>query len=259
MRLNVKDLSFRYADRTILNNISFSAGKNDFLCVLGPNGVGKSTLFKCMLGLLKGYSGDIFLGNENIKSISRREMAKKIAYIPQSNFPTFNFSVLNTVLMGTTAQLGVASSPKIEQENLVMDTLEKLGIKHLADRGYGEISGGERQLVLIARAMVQSAKVIVMDEPTANLDYGNQIKVMRYVKQLSDDGYTIILSTHNPEHAFLYANKIMVVYKGEVIKFGSPESELDKNTLEKIYGVGIDLYNINSYKKDIKVCIPANI
>lgn len=259
MSIEVRNLSFQYGNRKVLNNLSFSADEGDLLCVIGPNGVGKSTLFKCILGLLKGYSGEILLSGNNIHKISRKLMAREIAYIPQSTFPTFNFTVLNTVLMGTTSQLGVVSSPKIEQEILAIETLEKLGISYLADRGYAEISGGERQLVLIARAMVQQAKVLIMDEPTANLDYGNQVRVMEHVKNLSKEGYTIILSTHNPEHVLFYGSKVMVIYNGEIISLGEPKLKLSQELLEKVYRVKVNLHDINSKNGSVRICIPDNV
>lgn len=254
--ISIKSLNFKYKDRPILKNISFEAQSGDLICVLGPNGVGKSTLFKCILGLLKGYEGEVLINNNNIKNLSRKLIANEIAYIPQSHFPTFNFSVFNVVLMGTTSHFSVTSSPSKKEEDLVNETLEKLGISHLKNRGYGEISGGERQLVLIARALTQKAKVLIMDEPTANLDYGNQVKVMKKVKELSDEGYTIILSTHNPEHAFLYANKVMVIYGGEITNFGVPKDILTEDLLEKIYNVKVSLYDISNNDNMLRICVP---
>ncbi|KMT21794.1 ABC transporter ATP-binding protein [Clostridium cylindrosporum] len=257
MSIEVSGLNFKYKSRIILKDISFKAEKGDLLCVLGPNGVGKSTLFKCILGLLKNYQGEIIIDKKNLRKISRKEMAKQVAYIPQSHYPTFNFTVLNTVLMGMTVHLGGVSSPKLEDEKVAIETLEKLGIDHLANRGYAEISGGERQLALIARAIVQRAKVLIMDEPTANLDYGNQIRVMEQIKSLTNRGYTIILSTHNPEHAFLYGNKVMVMLDGRIISFGSPREELSEDLLNTVYGVKVNLHDIYSNEKSVRVCVPS--
>lgn len=256
MSIKVNDLSFQYSNRKVLKNISFAANSGDLLCVLGPNGVGKSTLFKCILGLLHRYEGEILVEEKDIKKISKKQMAREIAYIPQSHFPTFNFTVINTVLMGMTAQLGMVSSPKLKDEEEVMSILEDLGIAHLAYRGYGEVSGGERQLVLIARAMAQKAKVLVMDEPTANLDYGNQVRVMEKVKDLARKGYTIILSTHNPDHALLYGNKVMVIFDGQVIKYGNPNSELSSELFEKIYGVKVHIKDVEVDRESVRLCVP---
>lgn len=256
MTIEVNELSFGYKERQILNKITFSAHSNNLLCVLGPNGVGKSTLFRCMLGLTKNYKGAILIDGVNIKKMRTVDLAKNIAYIPQSHHPTFNFSVLNTVLMGITVHLKGVSNPNAAHEMEALKALEMLGISHLWNRGYAEISGGERQLALIARALVQKAKILVMDEPTANLDYGNQMRVMMQVQQLAEQGYIIILSTHNPEHAFLYGNKVLVMYKGEIIKFGKPKEILTEALLQKVYGVSVKLQDIETSDGAVRVIVP---
>lgn len=256
MTIEVNALSFGYKDRRILKKVTFSAYSSNLLCVLGPNGVGKSTLFRCMLGLTKNYTGEILIDGINIKKMKTVDLAKKIAYIPQSHRPTFNFSVLNTVLMGLTVHLKGVSNPNVTHEREALSALELLGISHLWNRGYAEISGGERQLALIARAIVQKAKILVMDEPTANLDYGNQMRVMMQVKELTREGYIVILSTHNPEHAFLYGNKVLVMYKGEIIKFGNPKEVVTEVLLQQIYGVSVKLQDIDTADGDVRVIVP---
>ena len=210
MSVEVSNLSFSYGDRLIIDKINFYVEDGQLISVLGPNGVGKSTLFRCILGLLKDYTGKIFLTGKDIKKLSTGEMAKLIAYIPQSHYPSFNYSVFDMVLMGTAVQISSLSSPGKKQIELVNRALDKMGIYHLKERGYMQISGGERQLVLLARALVQEAKILVLDEPTSNLDFGNQIKVMLQIKNLAKEGYTIIQSTHNPDQTFLFSDKIML-------------------------------------------------
>lgn len=256
MMIEVKELSFNYKQRKILDNITFSAHSKNLICVLGPNGVGKSTLFRCMLGLTKGYQGEILIEGKNIKKMRIAELAKKIAYIPQSHHPTFNFTVLNTVLMGRTIHLKGVSNPNIEDEEEALHALDMLGISHLRNRGYAEISGGERQLALIARAIVQKAKILVMDEPTANLDYGNQIRVMMHVKKLAQEGYIVILSTHNPEHAFLYGTKVLMMFNGEIIQSGCPKEIVTEALLEQLYGVHVKLEDIKTEAGDVRVIVP---
>lgn len=256
MTIEVNQLNFSYGKRQILKNITFSANPADLLCVLGPNGVGKSTLFRCMLGLSKNYTGEIFIENESIRKMKTVELAKRIAYIPQSHHPTFNFSVLNTVLMGLTVHLKGTSMPKAKHEEEALAALDMLGIAHLWNRGYAEISGGERQLALIDRAIVQKTKILVMDEPTANLDYGNQMRVMTKVKELADQGYIIILSTHNPDHAFLYGNKALVIYKGAIIEMGIPKEIVTEGLLQQVYGVKVKLHDIDTGDGDIRVIVP---
>jgi len=247
MNIQIKNLSFAYNEDAVLENVSFSATSGEFLCMLGRNGVGKSTLFRCILGLLKGYSGEILLDGRNVKDMNSREMARSIAYIPQTHTPSFNYSVLCITMMGMTACMGKCASPNIQQEKAARNALKELGILHLADRGYAEISGGERQLVLIARALVQKSKVLIFDEPTANLDYGNQIRVMRHIRALARQGYLVILSTHNPEHARDYGNRVLVLKDGRIFMIGHPEKVLNVETIEHIYGVELDARQQLSY------------
>lgn len=257
MSLEVNGLSFRYKETPVLKNVSFSVQTGELLCVLGPNGVGKSTLFRCMLGLLRGYEGSISVSGVEIQSFSVREMAKKIAYIPQWHHPGFYYSVLDTVMMGATAQLKTFGGPGERERQAAENTLERLGILHLKDRVCDKISGGERQLALIARAIVQQAEVLVMDEPTANLDYGNQVRVMKVVGELAKQGYAVILSTHNPEHAFYYANQVLVLLDGSVLCHGAPNEVLNEEILRKVYGIQVYLKQIVCEGQKFSVCVPS--
>lgn len=254
MSIAVSNLSFSYGDRLILKQISFAAQDNQLLSILGANGVGKSTLFRCMLGLLKGYSGEILLHGKNLKTMSIIEIAKSVAYIPQSHYPSFNYSVFDMVLMGTTHQVSMISKPGKKQLQLVNQALERLGICHLKNRGYTQISGGERQLVLMARALVQEAKILILDEPTANLDYGNQIRVLTQIKSLAKEGYTIIQSTHNPDQTFLFSDTVMAMKDGEIAAWGQPGDIFTEDLIRNLYAAEV---NINSlYDDRVRVCIP---
>ena len=258
--LDIQSLNFAYSTRgpQVLRDVSFTTESGDLLAVLGPNGVGKSTLFKCMLGFLRNYAGKIYLNGSDIKSMTHKEIAKQIAYIPQSTYPVFNYEVLDVVLMGLTSSLKVLSSPKQEHIDEAQAALESLGIAHLAHAGYGEISGGERQLALIARALVQKSKILIMDEPTANLDYGNQFRVMQRISGLAKEGYTIILSTHNPDHAFLYANRVVMIHKGTVIADGSPDSVLDADLIKTVYGVSVKVESFENSCRRHNLCVPLD-
>ncbi|HJJ64178.1 MAG TPA: ABC transporter ATP-binding protein, partial [Methanocorpusculum sp.] len=214
--------------------------------------------FKCMLGFMKKYEGKIFLNGADVSEMTHKQIAKQIAYIPQSTHPVFNYEVLDVVMMGLTSQLTLLSSPKQEHIKEARDALESLGIAHLEHAGYGEISGGERQLVLIARALVQKSKILIMDEPTANLDYGNQFRVMQRVAGLAKNGYTIILSTHNPDHAFIYANRVVMMYGGKVIADGLPDEVLDADLIKKVYGVDVMVNNFENTCRTHKLCVPKD-
>lgn len=254
MTTQVSGLSFSYGNRLVLKDISFSIQPSQLLSIIGPNGVGKSTLFRCILGLMKNYQGEILINNQDIRDLDVRERAQLIAYIPQSHHPYFNYSVFDMVLMGTSVKVSVVSSPGQKQLDLVDYTLERLEISHLKNRGYTQISGGEQQLVLLARALVQEAKILILDEPTANLDFGNQFRVMAQIKSLAEEGYTIIQATHNPDQAFLYSDQVLAMKNGKVVTMGTPAEIFTADLIQTLYGVDVELQSLFDGK--VKVCMP---
>jgi len=255
MSIIVENLCFSYDKHQVLKNVSFSATENRILSVLGPNGVGKSTLFSCILGLLPDYSGKIKVDGEDIRNLSAREMARRIAYIPQSHYPSFNYTVFDMVLMGTTQQVSVFSTPGKKQIERAERAIERMGIAHLSHRGFSMISGGERQLAIIARALAQDAHTLIMDEPTANLDFGNQIKVLTQIKSLASDGYTIIQSTHNPDQTFLFSDLVLALKDGRVFACGKPADIVNRELIHALYGVDIELQSICN--DAVRVCVPS--
>ena len=257
MTLEVKDLKFAYKKNPVLHGVNFAAKAGQFVCLLGENGAGKTTLFRCLLGLLGGYQGEILIDGVNGKNFSVRELARKVAYIPQSNAPVFNYTVYEIVLMGTNVLKSGLRAPGRSEREVVRQALEMMNISRLADRGFAELSGGERQLTLIARALAQKSRMLVMDEPTANLDYGNQFRVMRQVRRLAESGYLIVLSTHNPEHALLYSDKVLVLKDGKAMMYGEPEVVLSPETIEKIYGVSVELQKMQTKKGEVPVFVPC--
>lgn len=256
MMLEIKDVYFKYTDEYVLQDISFTLGKGKILGILGENGVGKSTLFKCILGFLKPTSGSILVDGIDIDKLSLRERAKKIAYIHQSHFPTFNHDVVNVVEMGANVRLSDFGVPKKEEREKAFEKLEILGIENLANRGYKEISGGERQLVLIARALMQDAKILIMDEPTANLDYGNQMKVLKTCKELSNMGYSIIQSTHHPQHAFMFFDEALLMHEHKILAIGKSNEVLTEKNLKKIYDIDLKIIQVENEGVNHKVLIP---
>ena len=253
MSICIENLRFSYGRHPVLEDVSFSAEYGEFLSVLGPNGAGKSTLFRCILGLLTPSAGSITIDGKPVDAMGASQLARHIAYIPQSHNPVFNFSVLDMVLMGTTAQLNAFEMPKQKHTALALSALERLGISHLKDRGYANLSGGERQLVLIARAMAQQAKVLIMDEPSANLDFGNRIRVMQAVRDLTGDGYAVIQSTHDPDQAYLNSNKILALHGGRILAWGTPEETITESVISKLYGVPVEVCSIRN--DAIRVCV----
>ena len=257
MSIEVQNLSFSYGDRPVLHDISFRVEKGEFLSILGPNGVGKSTLFRCVLGLLSGYTGQVLVDGADSRSFSVREAAKHIAYIPQSSHPIFNYSVFDIVLMGRTSGLSTFRSPKKQDAELCRWALEKVGIPHLSDRCFHRLSGGEQQLVLIARALVQKAPILMLDEPTASLDFGNQLLVLEQCRNLAREGYTVIQTTHNPEQSYQYSDRILTLQLGRVLAEGTPKEVLTEKTIRALYGVEVDVVSLRDDRA--RICLPANI
>lgn len=236
MSLSVHDLTFGYDKTPVLNSVGFTAKQGEVLAVLGPNGAGKTTLFRCILGEQKRYAGSIRIDGIEARTLSPRATAHRVAYIPQTHPLTFRFSVRDVVLMGTTHQISPLSAPRETQRKAAQDAMEKLGIEALADKDFDRISGGEQQLVYIARALAQQARILVMDEPTASLDYGNQLYVLSVVRALAKEGYTVLVSTHNPQHAIWYADSLLALTHGQTAAFGSVRDTLTPALIETLYG-----------------------
>ena len=258
MRIEARGVEFSYKGRRVLRGLDFSAESGDVVAVLGPNGVGKSTLFRCLLGFLRPQEGGVFIDGRDIKTMSAAESARHIAYIPQSVSPVFNYTVLDTALMGLTSRLGTFQSPRRQDVEKAAEVLDSLGIAHLRHRGCGQISGGERQLALLARALVQDAGILIMDEPTANLDYGNNWRVMERVVSLAGSGYTVIFSTHDPNQAFFHATQVLVIKGGKAEATGSPRRALSGDLLSDIYSMDALVHEIILGDGGTMVSLPAS-
>ena len=240
MSLSVENLSFSYGKAPVLRDVTFTAEKGELLSVLGPNGVGKTTLFRCVLGTLPPSSGRVTVDGCDLTALPPRERARRIAYIPQIHPATFGYTVLDTVLMGAARQLNAFQQPQAAQLRQAEEALEQVGAAHLRERNFAHLSGGEQQLVLIARALAQRAEVLVMDEPTSALDYGNQLRILQMVRRLAAQGYTVVLSTHNPQHALTFAHRLLVLHDGTAAALGRPADVLTPALMEKLYGVQVD-------------------
>lgn len=257
MKLDVKNLSFDYNKRPVFRDISFSIETGDILFLLGPNGVGKTTLFKVILGLLKPKNGQIFIDAQEISRWSRKNFAKNIGYVPQIHNAYFSYTVLDVVLMGRTPYISNYSSPSKKDVLIACEALEFLNILHLKDEKYTHISAGERQLVLISRALTQKPKILILDEPTSSLDYGNQIKVLQHIKQLAGKDIGIIISTHVPDHAVRYATKVILMKDGRVLSCGDPKVVINPVNLKEIYNVDTRMINVMiDHIKSVSVFVP---
>ena len=237
--LEANDLAIGYSGRTIGARIDFAVASGETLCVLGPNGGGKTTLFRTLLGLLRPHGGTVCVNGRDITSISRREMARLVGYVPQVHAASFEFSVRDIVLMGRTAHLGALASPGDSDHRIAKRALDEIGIAHLADRNYTTISAGERQLALIARALAQEPKVLVMDEPTASLDFGNQLRVLDKLRTLAQRGIAIVFSSHDPDHALAVADRALLISGGRILAIGVTKDVVRADTLETLYGIPV--------------------
>lgn len=241
--VEIKNVRFGYTeDQLVLKDIDASIYEGQLISLLGPNGVGKSTLLNCIIGLLKPQNGEVLLDGEGIQILSRKAIAHDIAYVPQTASVPFDYSVLEYVVMGRTSQLHVWETPSTDDYINAEDALEKLEILHLKNRSITELSGGEQQKVCIARSIAQSPRLIIMDEPTSALDYGNQVKVLHLIKQLSALGYAILLTTHNPEHPILLNSDVWILDKSGKLECGSAEKMITETKLTALYDTKIKIF-----------------
>ena len=257
--LKVKNLSFYYnKGRDVLSDISFDLNKNDILCLLGSNGTGKTTLLRCLLALNRPLMGTIEIDGKDITKETPRNRAKYMAYVPQASAIAFPYLAEEVVLMGRISHLTMGAKPTQKDRKLCHDVLKDLEIYHLKDKIFNQMSGGEQQMFLVARAMVQQAKILVMDEPTANLDYSNQVKILKVIKQLSQEGYSVLMTSHFPDHAFLAGNKVMLMKEGKILKIGNPEKVITSESLTRLYDTKVYVSDVTLPHEEIttKVCVP---
>lgn len=257
MGLEIKNAAFAYdKERPTFENISFSVSRGEVMCLLGPNGAGKSTLIRCLNRLLALSSGTVFLDGQNVSQLSRQQIARKIAYVPQSHIPAFPYTVFNVVLMGRTAHHGFLSSPGKRDKVIAQQALESLGIAYLENKPYTQISGGERQLVLLAAVLAQEPEYLLLDEPTSHLDFGNQTRLLEVIKRLSKQGIAVIMSSHFPDHAFLTAGTVAILREGSLVAVGSPDEVITEKNIWETYGIEV-LIGPVAGSNDIITCVPV--
>lgn len=251
---DAQHISFAYQKKPILEDVNICIPEGSIVSLLGANGAGKSTLMKILLGLLNPSAGEVILKGKNLQSYSVKQRAKQIAYVPQSTKIAFSFSALEIVLMGRIAfecWFKKASPKEIE---LCYSSLERLGIAHLAKQNYQTLSGGQKQLVLIARALAQGAKILVMDEPISGLDYGNQLRLLEAIQKLTYEGYTFLKSTHFPEHVLLLGGYTYAIKDGGVLTHGITSQVVTQELINELYSVKIELQQT---PVGYKTCVPS--
>jgi iron complex transport system ATP-binding protein len=257
MKLEFDRISTGYADRPVVRDISFQIESGQCVCVLGPNGSGKTTLFKTLLGFIKPYRGEVRFNDHPISDWPRRRFARTFGYVPQAHTPPFPFCIRDVVVMGRTCHMGPWSTPTPKDYAIAEQVLDSLGISDLQERVFMELSGGERQLVLMARALAQEPKILVLDEPTSNLDFGNQIRVLRRINKLVEQGLSVLMTSHFPNQAFLCATKVAVLNQGRLTHWGGVREVITESTLKEIYGIEVRIIQVPSPGDGmISACIP---
>ena len=240
MKLAGRGLSIGYSDRLVGRDLDVALETGEVLALLGPNGSGKTTLLKTLLGLLAPKAGDVQLDGRTLNNYSSRDRARLIAYVPQSHQATFAFTVETVVLMGRIAHGNLFSRPTAADRAVAARSLERFGIAHLRERPYTMISGGERQLALLARALAQEPPFIVLDEPTASLDFGNQGKVMREIRSLAASGHGVLFTTHDPNHAMRAADRAYLLRDGARVAEGTVGAVLNREQLMMLYDAPVE-------------------
>ena len=250
----MESIAFGFRGRLVGRDMSFTLEAGEVMCILGPNGSGKTTLLRTLLGLLPPHDGQILFHQKSLFSLSRAEIARIAGYVPQAHQPYFAYSVRDMVLMGRSSHLGTFSVPGAHDREGAARALESLGISQLAERQVTEISAGERQLALIARALAQEPRLLVMDEPTASLDFGNQVRVLERLSALAAGCISILFSTHDPDQAFLAAQRALLLADGQVLAIGAPRDVIRADTLERLYHVAVQVVPLEGGGH---TCLPA--
>jgi iron complex transport system ATP-binding protein len=239
--LGAQNLRIGYADRVLASDISFTLGDGEVIAILGPNGSGKTTLFRTLLGLTPALQGAALLNERAIAELTPSAIARMVAYVPQVSASFANFSVIEVVQMARAPHLAWYASPGVKDRAIAANALAELNIGDFAEREFTELSGGERQLTMIARALASEAKILLMDEPTASLDFGNQFLILDEIAKLKARGVAVIFTTHHPDHALRIADRTLTIARDGRVQVGVTEMLLSADSLTALYGIGIDL------------------
>lgn len=234
--LEIKNLNFYYGNNHILKNVSFNAERGSLWGLMGPNGSGKTTFFKCILGLLKHTGSQIKINNIDFNKLNTPKLAKLISYVPQEHKPPFPFTIREIVLMGRSPYMGGIFGFKKEDYKEAEKAIDMVDIADIADKPVTALSGGQRQLTLIARSIAQNSPVMILDEPTSALDFNNQINIWKILKKLAETGKLIIACSHDPNHLLWFAENTLVIKNGEILARGKTEDVITSSLLQEIYG-----------------------
>ncbi len=253
MILQVKNLGFEYiSGHKIFHDVNFTLESGEVLSILGTNGAGKSTMLNCIANLYKPTEGEILLDGVPMSSMKMNDVAKVIGYVPQVHRPSFAFSVREFVVMGRTPYIGAFTKPKARDYEIAEKAMDRMGISYLENKVFTELSGGEQQLVMLSRVLTQEPEVILLDEPTNHLDYGNQYRTMNMIRTLSSEGYTVLMTTHNPDHAIMLDGKVAILNSEGVLGVGMAADAITSETLTNLYGLNVDM--VYNEKADRNIC-----
>ncbi|MDO4581913.1 MAG: ABC transporter ATP-binding protein [Bacillota bacterium] len=258
MRIELNNLSCGYdRQKPIVFGVDMTLNSGDVCCMLGPNGVGKTTLFKTVINLLPPLSGQVSIDGQNIRRWNPQQVSRYLAYVAQAHAPVFPYLVKEVAMMGRLGQINSLRQPSRDDHDIVEQALEDVGLRHLRDAPYSQISGGERQLLMIARALCQQPQLLMLDEPTANLDYGNMLLVMKTLRRLADKGMCIIFTTHMPDQAFMCEAKTIMLRRGQAALFGNAAQVITSRNLYEAYQAEIQILEIISADGiPLKVIVP---
>ena len=261
MIMEVKKGCFGYGKRPdILSNIDLSLEEGKILAILGPNGIGKTTLLRCMTGLLKWRSGKSLLYGRDISSMSPRQLWSVLSYIPQSHTFAFSFTGLEMVMMGRSARLGPFEQPGKREYEMAEEMMERVGITHLADKDCNQMSGGELQMVLIARALINEPRLIILDEPETGLDFHNQILVLNMIERLAhQEGLCAVMNTHYPTNALSIADDAFMLNEKGQFLCGPSETVLTEENISRAFDVNVAVAQVRYGSRTVRSIVPVSL
>jgi len=238
-RLSARDIGYRIGNREVLSSVTLELGDGDLVALLGANGAGKTTLLRILLGLQKPSAGIVYLEQRPLSTYRRKAIGQRIAYVPQGHVPVFPYLTRQIVELGRLPDSVTGRAVTPDDRRLAVAAMERLSIGHLADRPYTQLSGGERQSVLIARALAQGAQTLILDEPATGLDFGQQLRLTAVLRSLADDGYCIMATTHDPIRARTAFDRAIMLHRGQILIDGPTNEVINEAAIRKLYDIGV--------------------
>lgn len=257
-RISLHDAAYSFGEHQIFSGLDLDVARGEVLCILGPNGSGKTTLLRCLSGALPLKRGEVQLDGKDLVAYGVTELARKVGFVFQEHAATFPFSVIDVVTMGRTPYLGRFSSPSAKDRAIAEKALDRVQMLHVKDLPYTELSGGERQLILIARSLAQEPEVLLLDEPTSHLDFKNQALCLEVIRRLADQDISIVMTTHNPNHVLLFPCAVAMMSGGAFTAKGKASEAITEASLEATYGIAVNVFSVKDpdAEGDLKLASP---